>query len=96
MSTLQVHVKLFGVLRSYAPELTFELPRGTAVSALRGRIAEALRGRLRELGSEAPLAQSVLAQSVLADEHRILGDADVVDGPRGTVSLAVLPPVCGG
>lgn len=91
MSAIQVHVRLFGAFRQYAAdELTLELPRGAKVAALRGHVAEALRRRCPAFADEA-----LLEHSVVADEHRVLSDDDLV-GDGGPVCLAVLPPVCGG
>jgi molybdopterin converting factor small subunit len=92
MSAIQVQVRLFGAFRKYATdELIVELPRGSRVGALRRRLADELRRRCPTFVDEA-----LLDVSVLADAHRVLADGDVVDGGAGRVSLAVLPPVCGG
>jgi molybdopterin converting factor small subunit len=90
MSAIQVHVRLFGAFRVYEPhELTVEVPRGSRIVTLRRRLADELRRACPTFADEA-----LLDVSVLADEHHVLGDEDVLDG--GRVSLAVLPPVCGG
>jgi hypothetical protein len=92
MSPLRVHVRLLGAFRKYeANELTLELPRGTRVATLRRRLADALRLRCPTFADEA-----LLDVSVLADEHRVLEDADLLDASPGRLSLAVLPPVWGG
>lgn len=91
MSAIQVHVRLFGAFRAYEPhELTVEVPRGSRIAALRRRVADELRRVCPTFADEA-----LLDVSVLADEHRVFADEDVLDD-RGQVSLAVLPPVCGG
>lgn len=92
MSTVEVRVRLFGAFRRYASdEVTVELPRGEKVGALRPRIAEALRRRCPAFADEA-----LLEASVLADERRVLAEDDPIDAGSGPVTLAVLPPVCGG
>ncbi|HEX9399795.1 MAG TPA: hypothetical protein VF912_06760 [Anaeromyxobacter sp.] len=91
MSPIRVEVRLFGMFRKYSSAaLTFEVPRGTVVSAVRKRIAEALRAACPTFRDE-----RLLEVSVLADEQRVLDDGDAL-GPRDRISLAILPPVCGG
>lgn len=92
MIPVRVQVRLFGAFRKYAAEeLTLELPHGTRIGTLRKRLADALRARCPGFADEA-----LLDVSVVADEQRVLADTDVVGGGGGGVSLAVLPPVCGG
>lgn len=92
MTPVRVEIRLFGAFRKYATnELTLELPHGTRISTLRRRLADALRARCPTFADEA-----LLDLSVVADEHRVLEDSDLVGGSGGCVSLAVLPPVCGG
>jgi molybdopterin synthase sulfur carrier subunit len=93
MYPVRVQVRLFGAFRKYSSgaELTFDVPRGTPVSALRKRVAEALRRKFPAFCED-----GLLNASVLADEHRVLDDGDPVGSGLDHVSLAVLPPVCGG
>jgi molybdopterin converting factor small subunit len=95
MFPVRVHVRLFGALRKYSSssgaELTFDVPRGTPVSALRPRVADALRRRFPAFAED-----GLLAASVLADERRVLEDGEPVGSGLDHVTLAVLPPVCGG
>jgi molybdopterin converting factor small subunit len=88
---LRIDVRLFGALRKYAngAEISLEVPSGTTVSGLRSYLGDALRR-----GGAAFADQPLLDASVLADEEQILDDAQALVADR--ISLAVLPPVCGG
>ncbi len=92
MPPIHVDIRLFGSFRRYASGgLTLDVPRGTVGSTLRRRIAEALRRASPSFDDD-----GLLALSVVADEHRVLEDADPVGAGLDRVSLAILPPVCGG
>jgi molybdopterin converting factor small subunit len=89
---VEVQIRLFGAFRKYsACELTLEVPQGTPVRKLRRRVADVLRARCPEFADEA-----LLDLSAFAEEDRILRDTDLVGRGPGTVSVAILPPVCGG
>ena len=90
---LQIDVRLFGAFRKYSngAEVTFEVPHGTTVSAVRKYLGEALRR-----GAAAFADQPLLDASVLADDDEILDDAQPLGSGADRISLAVLPPVCGG
>ena len=91
MDPVRVCVRLFGAFRKYSSgaDLSFEVPRGTTVAAVRQHLGEALRRACPAFAD-----QQLLDVSVLADDERILDDGQLLGGER--VSLAVLPPVCGG
>lgn len=93
MYPVRVQVRLFGAFRKYSngSDLSFDVPRGTLVSALRKRVADALRRKFPTFSDE-----GLLNVSVLADEHRVLDDGDPIGRGLDHVSVAVLPPVCGG
>jgi molybdopterin converting factor small subunit len=92
MDRVRVRVELYGSFRRYSDaDLAFEVPRGTTVSALRRHLGDALR---RACPSFA--AQGLLDASVLADASRVLDEEQLVGHGIDEVSLAVLPPVCGG
>jgi molybdopterin converting factor small subunit len=93
MDAIRVCVQLFGAFRKYSngSDVTFEVPRGTTVSALRKHLAEALRR-----GSPAFDGQELLELSAVADDEHILDDAAPLGLGADRVSLVILPPVCGG
>jgi molybdopterin converting factor small subunit len=93
MRSIRVCVQLFGAFRKYSSgsALRFEVPPGTTVSALRAHLGEALRSLCPAFPD-----QALLDVSVLADEDRILDDGQSLGPGLDEVSLAVLPPVCGG
>lgn len=93
MDPVRVCVRLFGAFRKYSSGadvyVSFDVPRGTTVAALRQHLGEALRCNCPAFAD-----QQLLDVSVLADDERILDDGQLLGDDR--VSLAVLPPVCGG
>ena len=91
MDPVRVRVRLFGAFRKYATggDVAFDVPLGTTVAALRAHLGEALRRACPAFAD-----QPLLDASVLADDERILDDAQALGA--GDLSLAVLPPVCGG
>jgi hypothetical protein len=89
MYPVRVHVRQYS--SSNGPDLTFDVPRGTPASALRRRVGEALRRSFPSFSED-----GLLACSVLADDRRVLEDGDPVGSGLDHVTLAVLPPVCGG
>lgn len=93
MYPVRVHVQLFGVFRKYSQgaEVIFDVPRGSPVSALRKSLAHALHKTCPTFGDD-----GLLEVSVLADDHHVLDDEEQVGSGLDQVSIAVLPPVCGG
>ncbi|BDG05555.1 MoaD/ThiS family protein [Anaeromyxobacter oryzae] len=93
MKPIQVRVRLFGAFRKYSSgaELRVDVPSGTTVSALRARVGEALRAACPTFGD-----QGLLDVSVLADDERILDEDQALGDGHDEITLAVLPPVCGG
>ncbi len=90
--SVEVHVRLFGAVRACgSAALTFVRPRGPEVRAVRRRVGEALRARHPGFADDA-----LLAVSALADDRRVLDDGEPVGGGGERVTLAILPPVCGG
>jgi molybdopterin synthase sulfur carrier subunit len=93
MGRLRVEVRLFGAFRQYSSgaSVSFEVPRGTLVSEVRPRLLEAL-----DRDAASPEVRQLVNASVIADDSRILDEAQELGGGLDAVSLAVLPPVCGG
>ena len=93
MDTVAVRVQLFGGLRKYGngSDVAFDVPRGTTVSTLRTYLIEALRR-----ASPAFAGQDLVNASALADDSRILDESQQLGCGVAEVSLAALPPVCGG
>lgn len=92
VSTIEVRLRLFGAFRRCAAEeVSVQVPRGSRIGAVRGRVAAELRRRWPAFAEE-----GLLEASVIADEHRVLDDGDLLESAGGPVSLAILPPVCGG
>jgi molybdopterin converting factor small subunit len=93
VDSIRVRVELFGAFRKYSKEgvISFEVPRGTTVSKVRGHLVEALR---RECPSFDGVA--LVESSVLAAEREILDEGQPLGTGTDLVQLAVLPPVCGG
>jgi molybdopterin converting factor small subunit len=87
----RVSLRLFGAFRDIAggAELTLEVPAGTTVARLRGHVKEALARALPARPHDQLVELSALASdsAILPDSHLVAGD---------DVSLAILPPVCGG
>ena len=93
MNTSRLRVQLFGAFRKYAPDgdVHLEVPPGTPLAAVRTRLGEALREIFPAFRD-----QGLLDVSVFADDERILDDGQALGDDRAELSLAVLPPVCGG
>jgi molybdopterin converting factor small subunit len=93
MKSIQVRVQLFGAFRKYSSgsDLRFEVPPGTTFSAVRGHLGAALRSAF-----PAFVEQALLDVSVLADADRVLDEDQLLGAGLDVVTLAVLPPVCGG
>ncbi|MGC4000245.1 MAG: hypothetical protein QM767_23520 [Anaeromyxobacter sp.] len=89
--TVQVTVRLFGALRRLAPgaEVVVEVAPGTPVSALRGKLFQAL-------ASPGAPAEALLESSAFADDAQVLAEDQPVGEGAARVTLALLPPVCGG
>jgi molybdopterin converting factor small subunit len=85
----RVRLRLFGAFRQVAPELMVEVPRGTTVAELRRHVKQALARTGRAAADD-----DLVELSAVASDAEILSDSDRLGG--GDVSLALLPPVCGG
>lgn len=84
-------VRLFGALQEFgetsAARLRFDVPDGITARELREYLA-------KELGSlRGDRAKGLVLDSAIADEKRVLNDADLVPSSG---ELSLLPPVCGG
>lgn len=86
---ITVSVRMFGAFRKYHPgTLAVEVPDGSSAAAIK----EAIGATLRQT-NPAFADDDLIAKSVLADNQRVLGSDERI---HGAVSLAILPPVCGG
>lgn len=86
---ITVKLNLFGACRAFAdiPELAVTLPVGSGLPQLRDAIKAALYDNA---GSD---NMALIDESALADENEILPEHSVL---MQDVTLAILPPVCGG
>jgi sulfur-carrier protein len=93
MGPVRVDVRLFGAFRKYSTTalVSLDVPRGTRVAVLRELVGAALRRDCPAFHE-----QELLEASAVADDERILPDEQPIGVGVDRVSLAVLPPVCGG
>lgn len=85
-----LEIQLFGSFKKYIPSgrICISLEQPTSVYRFKQQIADTIF----EMNSNFREA-TLIFESALATEKCILFDDEVVDG---TMSLALLPPVCGG
>jgi hypothetical protein len=76
-------MRLYGAFRQYQDSVTFTVPSGSRVAAIKDALGQAL----------GPQARNLVADSVIANDTTILPPGFVADRD---ISLSVLPPVCGG
>ncbi|MBU3656465.1 MAG: MoaD/ThiS family protein [Rhodocyclaceae bacterium] len=87
--TMTLSIRMFGAFRKYHQgELTLDLPVGSTASTVKSAIAATLQQSNPAFGNS-----DLIEKSVLADNHRILPDDAKISS---AVTLAILPPVCGG
>jgi molybdopterin synthase sulfur carrier subunit len=93
MRPLRVEIRLFGAFRQYSSgaSVSFDVPQGTLVSEVRSRLLAAL-----DRDAASPEVRQLVNASVIADDSRILDETQELGAGQDVVSLAVLPPVCGG
>lgn len=84
-----VNIRLFGAFRNYIsePSVTLEVETGSTARYVRSSLEKYLMGKAENFDSK------IIEESMLATEDAVLELDDAV--PQG-VSLAILPPVCGG
>lgn len=83
MADVTISVRLFGAFRRFGDHVSFSVPAGAGVDAVKGALAVAL----------GDVDLQLIAESVLADDTAVLAqDATFTKD----CSLAILPPVCGG
>jgi molybdopterin converting factor small subunit len=89
-SSLKVEINLFGMLSKYGEgdPLVIIVPSGANMK----EVLQALKAELSSRFSDFN-AHKVLDASVLADEKEVLKHDHILNQ---NVSLAILPPVCGG
>lgn len=83
MSTITISMRLYGAFRQYRDNVTFTIPSGSHVAEIKRALGEAL----------GPQAQTLIADSVIANDVTILPSGFVADRD---LNLSALPPVCGG
>jgi molybdopterin converting factor small subunit len=81
MGTITIYIKLFGSFRKFGESLDFCLPAGSTIATVKKTLQQKLNG------------ERLVSDSVLANDHAILRDHDVLDNDT---ELSILPPVCGG
>ncbi|OFZ21253.1 MAG: hypothetical protein A2X94_07285 [Bdellovibrionales bacterium GWB1_55_8] len=89
MNTMR-EFRLFGALREYgSPDsmISIEIPAAISIAELRTHLASVIGAQ------KGDHARSLVLDSAIADERRLLTDQDTLP-ETGTFSL--LPPVCGG
>lgn len=87
--TITVSIKMFGAFRKYHPDiLTIDAPAGVSVADIKVLLAT----KLRQINT-AFIDDELIGKSVLADNQRIMSADETINTP---LSLAILPPVCGG
>lgn len=78
-----VKIKSYGAFRRIGDMFDLEIAEGSTVKQLKTLMNETLQGQ-----------EAVLVfDSVLANDHKILSDDDLV---KAEENLSILPPVCGG
>ena len=87
---IEIKVRLFGAFRRYssASEISLKIASGSSVAEVKTLLAQHLK-QLDSGFSE----QTLMENSVLADETRILSGTETI---QRSARLAILPPVCGG
>ena len=86
----RIKIRLFGTFRKWSEsgEVELDIPLQATVSDLKSVIEQELKKNPRTSD-----LSDIVFRSVLADEHRILKDSE---GIEDSVTLSILPPVCGG
>lgn len=87
--TQTVTIRLFGAFRNYisAPSVILEVATGSTAGMVRQNLEDYF------LAHSENFDRKIIAESMLATEEAVLELDDVIPGG---VSLAILPPVCGG
>ena len=80
MSDLTINIKFFGVFRQHGEDIDITVP----VSSTVADVKKALQDKL---------GNSLVSESVLANDSSILRDRDIIDSDS---CFSILPPVCGG
>ncbi len=78
---ITISMKFFGGFRKCGESIDFTVPTGATVEIVKEKLKEKLGG------------YSLISDSVLANDSKILRDSDILDSD---VELSILPPVCGG
>ncbi len=87
--SITLSIRMFGAFRKHHQgALLLNIASGSTVSAVKKAIAEKLRQMNPDFSDD-----ELIDKSVLADNQRILGTDECINGSD---TLAILPPVCGG
>jgi len=88
--SITLTISMFGAFRAFSGKEAFviEVPHGATLAQVRLALKQELKQRNPEFGNDA-----LVDESALADEKEILPESAIF---THDVSLAILPPVCGG
>ena len=86
----KVKVKFFGAFRKYIPQGESDIDIGTDVNA---KEFKRILLNYLETNVQGFVERTLVEESAIANEDRILTDTDMIDG---RTLVAILPPVCGG
>ena len=81
MNEITIDLQLFGVFRKFGDTVNFTVPMGSTIAGVKHILKNKLAG------------ETLVLDSVLANENTILRDSDVLNS---NAILSILPPVCGG
>ncbi|MEN9902350.1 MAG: hypothetical protein RL651_1014 [Pseudomonadota bacterium] len=86
---LNISVQLFGAFRRFHPQpVELSIEKNAKIKEVKSALEDALRKLNPEFNDE-----ELLSKSVLANNQKIYQDDDVI---VESVTIAILPPVCGG
>jgi molybdopterin converting factor small subunit len=83
VADITIHLRLFGAFRKYGENVTFTMPAGCNIAAVKEKLAEVLKLADKKL----------ILDSALANDNEIIDSNAVLTKDS---HLAILPPVCGG
>lgn len=83
MTDIKITIRLFGAFRQYGENISFTMPAGCTVAAVKQKLGDVLKAD-----------QQLIGDSALANDNEIIDDLSTVLTQDS--HLAILPPVCGG
>lgn len=93
---MEVRIRLFGAFRDLGvePEIRVRVAPRSTLAEVRGALGRQLAAAWRQgANTDTRELETLIRQSALADESRVLQDSEPVSAG---MRLAILPPVCGG